>query len=188
LSDIKPNERLRAESERLQTQIIHETKSLTEVSGNNFDHQNVDRSAMERKLVQLAADYVQDTAQLCEEKKIEAETADAIREHQTTRIEVPPPSMINERLPAFLKPIPSNSTKPTTTMIGDLAGGPGVVVDAQQTQLLRSKRGSRLLSFAGGLCARLASPFRKRRPEPAPGSAGTATAAVVDEDECSPWA
>jgi hypothetical protein len=103
--------------------------------------------------------------------------------------------MINERLPAFLKPIPSNSTKATTSTY--LSDGPVSVDDmaiTQQTKELhkmqerRRKRGSRLLLIAGSLCARLARPFRKGRREPPSVSTSSTSTAVVDMDECSPWA
>jgi hypothetical protein len=176
MSDDIPDECLKAESERLQTQLMNGKKT--------FDHRNVDRSALELKIVQLAADYVQDTAALSDMAKNDSETDHTIRDCRAPLAGSSPPTLINERLPAFLKPIPSNSTKPSNSM----DSAPAASNTKQTERQGRGKPVPRLFSFAGSVCSRMLSPFRKSRRESPSPQPTSSTAVVVEMDDCSSWA
>jgi hypothetical protein len=195
-SDKAPDEHMRAESERIQTRLREQQKhhvasadsSLRTATAGNVDlHRSVDRSQFERIIVQLAAEYVQDTTELCR-KKEEPEREDVISADafQPQGSADAAPSMINERLPAFLKPIPSNSTRPPqglATCAADSSSSSAAVAASEPNRLGKRQRVSKFLSafFRGKSQAAAADDATAARED-------DDSVAVDIDDDCPSWA
>lgn len=205
-----PDELMRAESERIQTrlrehqqqqQLANADSSLTAAVGGADPqyHHTVDMLKFERILVQLAAEYVQDTTELCRQAADESEgEADAILAPRAPSSGAP--SMINDKLPAFLKPIPSNSTRPANGLQSSAflldaadaessfsAGAAASFSSSDPKRVGKRQRVSRFLSALVG------NPFRAKKHQPAETDESTSSDAatgnsVVDMDDCTSWA
>jgi hypothetical protein len=204
-NDNAPDEVLRAESERIQTRLreqlhVGSADSVTTPGAGVVNHHHdVDRSKFERILVQLAAEYVQETTELCKEEPEEESDEQAIVgavQPQRSSSDGSP-SMINERLPAFLKPIPSNSSRPTHGLLQSAAAAAAdsssslsagaeasssTATSSGPPRLGKRQRVSRFLSAL--------NPFRGKGvvEETDDDCDGDNDGAVVDIDDCPSWA
>lgn len=205
-TDKAPDEVLRAESERIQTRLREQKQqqhlanadcvtAAAPGAGAVHHHHDVDRSKFERILVQLAAEYVQETTELCKKEPGEENSEEqevSVGAVQPQRSPDNPPSMINERLPAFLKPIPSNSSRPTNGLLQSAAadssslsaGAEASSSSATSSGPQRLGKRQRVSRFLSAL-----NPFRgKGQAEEKDDDNGDNDSAVVDIDDCPSWA